>query len=321
MKKLIDNYNRKIEYLRISITDRCNSRCKYCMPEEGIECKLHSDILSFEEIEKITKVFSKLGVRKVRLTGGEPLVRKNVTALVAKLSKIDGIEDLAMTTNGLLLSKLAYDLKEAGLNRVNISIDSLDEKKYSKITRGSKLTDVLKGIEVSKKVGLTPIKLNTVLIKNFTENEINDFVELTKDEKISVRFIELMTIGGTANWSLDKYISKDIVLKEIPNLIKIEKEDKSSPADYYKKSGYKGTIGLINPISCGFCDTCNRVRLTSTGMLKLCLHSNIEYDLKKYLDDEKKLEEFLISIIKKKPKEHKLNSGEIIDKSMFQIGG
>jgi cyclic pyranopterin phosphate synthase len=321
MKTLIDNYNRKIEYLRISVTDRCNSRCKYCMPADGVEFKPHIDVLTFEEIEKIVKAFAKLGVKKVRLTGGEPLVRKDIVELVRKISTIDGIEELVMTTNGLLLKKYAKELKDAGLNRVNISMDSLKPEKYSEITRGSDLKDVLEGIAEAKKVGLTPIKINTVLVNGFNDDEIIDLVELTKEEKIDVRFIELMTIGETSNWTADRYISNDIILEKVDKLKKVVKKDKASPATYYQIPGYLGRVGLINPISCGFCADCNRVRLTSTGRLKLCLHSDIEYNLKKYLDNEELLENKLLEIIKEKPKEHKLNEGIFIKKSMFQIGG
>jgi len=321
MKILKDNFNRKIEYLRISVTDRCNSRCKYCMPAGGTEFKLHDEILSFEEITNIVSVFAKLGVKKIRLTGGEPLVRRDIVDLVRKISNIEGITEITLTTNGLLLKKYAKQLKEAGLDRVNISIDSLDEKKYSLITRGSNLKDVLEGIEETKKVGLEPIKLNTVLVKGFNDDEIENLVNLTKDNNYDVRFIELMTIGNTSNWSRDRYLSNEIVLKKIKKLERVIKKDKNSPADYYQIPGYKGRVGLINPISCGFCSNCNRVRLTSTGNLKLCLHSDVEYDLKEYAYDEYKLEEKLLEIIKEKPKEHKLNQGVVIKKNMFQIGG
>jgi len=321
MKILKDNFNRKIEYLRISVTGRCNSRCKYCMPAEGIEFKTHDEILSFEEITNIVSVFAKLGVKKIRLTGGEPLVRRDIVDLVKKISNIEGITEITLTTNGLLLKKYAKQLKEAGLDRVNISIDSLDKEKYSSITRGSNLKDVLEGIEEAKKVGLDPIKLNTVLVKDFNDNEIEDLVNLTKDNNYDIRFIELMTIGDTSNWSKDRYLSNETVLEKMKDLEPTIKKDKSSPADYYQIPGYKGRVGLINPISCSFCSNCNRVRLTSTGNLKLCLHSDVEYDLKKYAYDKVKLEEKLLEIIKEKPKEHKLNQGFVIKKNMFQIGG
>ncbi len=321
MKILKDNFNRKIEYLRISVTNRCNSRCKYCMPPEGIKLKSHDEILSFEEITNIVSVFAKLGVKKIRLTGGEPLVRRGIVDLVKKISDIEGINEITLTTNGLLLKKYATKLKEAGLDRVNISIDSLDKEKYSLITCGSSLKDVFEGIEEAKKVGLEPIKLNTVLVKDFNDNEIEDLVNLTRDNNYDIRFIELMTIGDTSNWSKDRYLSNETVLKKIKDLKPVIKKDKSSPADYYQIPGYKGRVGLINPISCGFCDNCNRVRLTSNGSLKLCLHSDEEYDLRKYAYDKIKLEEKILEIIKEKPKEHKLNEGVVIKKNMFQIGG
>lgn len=321
MKILKDNFDRKIEYLRISVTNRCNSRCKYCMPPEGVELKSHDDILSFEEIINIVSVFAKLGVKKIRLTGGEPLVRRGIVDLVKKISDIEGINEITLTTNGLLLKKYAKKLKEAGLDRVNISIDSLDKEKYSLITRGSSLKDVFEGIEEAKKVGLDPIKLNTVLVKDFNDGEIEDLVNLTKDNNYDVRFIELMTIGDTSSWSKDRYLSNETVLEKIKDLKPVIKKDKSSPADYYQISGYKGRVGLINPISCGFCESCNRVRLTSIGSLKLCLHSDEEYDLRKYAYDKVKLEEKILEIIKEKPKEHKLNEGVVIKKNMFQIGG
>lgn len=321
MEILKDNFNRKIEYLRISVTNRCNSRCKYCMPPEGVELKSHDEILSFEEITNIVSVFAKLGVKKIRLTGGEPLVRRGIVGLVKKISDIEGINQITLTTNGLLLKKYAKKLKEAGLDRVNISIDSLDKEKYSLITRGSSLKDVFEGIEEAKKVGLDPIKLNTVLVKDFNDGEIEDLVNLTKDNNYDIRFIELMTIGDTSNWSKDRYLSNETVLKKMKDLKPVIKKDKSSPADYYQISGYKGRVGLINPISCGFCDNCNRVRLTSNGSLKLCLHSDVEYDLRKYAYDKVKLEEKILEIIKEKPKEHKLNEGVVIKKNMFQIGG
>lgn len=321
MKTLRDQYNRKIDYLRISVTDRCNSRCLYCMPPVGVTFKPHSEILSFEEILSVAEVFVALGVKKIRLTGGEPLVRKDIIDLVRKLSQINGLEELTMTTNGILLKKYAKDLKAAGLSRINISIDSLDHKKYDLMTLGSSLTSVFEGIEAAKAVSLLPIKLNVVLIKGFNDSEIENFVKLTKEEKIDVRFIELMTLGHNKNWAKKKFISSNKVLEEVPMLKKVEKKDISSPADYYQIDGYKGRVGLINPITCRFCSDCNRVRLTSTGQLKLCLHSNVEYDLRKFTGNKVKLKEYILDLIKEKPKEHKLDEGKYIKRDMHSIGG
>ena len=321
MKRLKDQYNRKIDYLRISVTDRCNSRCQYCMPASGVEFKPHEDILSFEEIYKIAKVFVDLGVKKIRLTGGEPLVRKDIVRLVKKLSALKGLEQLTMTTNGLLLKKYAKDLKAAGLTRVNISIDSLDDKKYNLMTLGSSLKKVFEGIEAVKAVNLLPIKLNVVLIKGFNDNEIKDFVELTKNDAIDVRFIELMTLGSNRKWAKKRFVSNMKVIEEMPELERINKKDQSSPADYYQIEGYKGRVGLINPITCKFCDACNRVRLTSTGHLKLCLHSDTEYHLKNIVNDYEKLKAYIETIVKKKPVAHQLDAKIYINKDMHSIGG
>ena len=278
-----DQFGRKINYLRISVTDLCNLRCIYCMPKEGIPKIQHEDILSVEEIEEIVKVFVKLGVNKIRLTGGEPLVRKGILDIVERIGKLEGIRDFAMTTNGLLLKEYAKDLRALGLKRVNISLDTLDDKKYSSITRIGSLQRVMKGIEAAKEVGLTPIKINTVLVGGFNDDEIEDLVRLTEKEEIDVRFIELMPIGEAIKLKADHFLSNEIVLQRVPNLIKIDGEDPSSPAVYYKLPNGKGKIGLINPVSCKFCKNCNRVRLTSQGKLKLCLHSDVEIDLREAL--------------------------------------
>lgn len=274
-----DSFGREINYLRISLTDRCNLRCSYCMPEQGIVNKTeHDEILSLEEVYRIAKAFAKLGVSKIRLTGGEPLVRKGIVELVERLSKLDGVTDLAMTTNGLLLKDMAGPLKDAGLGRVNISLDTLDKSKYKEITRGGDLKKVLEGIEEARRVGLTPIKINTVLIGGFNDNEIMDFINMTQKENIDVRFIELMPIGEAADWATKNFISNNKVIERAKALIPVNRDDVSSPATYYKLPGAKGKVGIINPISCKFCEYCNRVRLTSTGKLKLCLHSNKEID-------------------------------------------
>ena len=316
-----DSFGRNINYLRISVTDLCNLRCKYCMPEKGI-CKVeHENILSLEEICEIAKVFVSLGVNKIRLTGGEPLTRKGLVELVEKLGKLDGIKDLAMTTNGILLKKYARDLKLAGLNRVNISLDTLDESKYSQITRGGRLKDVLDGIEVAKTVGLTPIKINTVLIGGFNENEIEDFVNLTRTEEIDVRFIELMPVGEASKWAEENFISNAVILDKVSTLEKVENQDPSSPAVYYKLPNAKGRVGIINPISCKFCEYCNRVRLTSQGKLKLCLHSNDEIDLRDKLRQGENIEKIILSAIEHKPEAHHLEDRQYITDSMYQIGG
>lgn len=316
-----DSFERDINYLRISITDLCNLRCKYCMPEDGINKINHENVLTFEEIYEISKNLVSLGITKIRITGGEPLVRNGIVELIRKISSLDKVKDLSMTTNGILLKKYAKDLKEAGLDRVNISLDTLNEEKYKDITRTGNLKDVLDGIEEAKKVGLNPIKINVVLIDGFNINEIEDFVYITQAEKIDVRFIELMPIGEGLNWNKNSYLSGNIVLEKVKELVKVESEDISSPATYYKLPNGKGRVGIISPMSCKFCSNCNRLRLTSQGKLKLCLHSDEEIDLRKSLQDGEDLKKVIREAILKKPEEHQLEKGVYTNKSMFQIGG
>ncbi|AOR24762.1 GTP 3',8-cyclase MoaA [Clostridium taeniosporum] len=318
---MIDSYGRRINYLRISVTELCNLRCKYCMPEKGIKKCSHNDILRIEEFLEIAKSFVNKGIDKIRITGGEPLVRKGVLSLIKGISEIEGVKDLALTTNGVFLKEYAKKLKEAGLNRVNISLDTLNENKYKHITNGGDINKVLEGIKEAKKVGLTPIKLNIVLIKDFNEDEIEDFINLTRDEEIDVRFIELMPIGELKYWALNRYLSNDIVLEKNKELIEIESQDKSSPAKYYKLPDGKGRVGIINPISCKFCDNCNRLRLTADGKVKTCLHSDDEIDIGKVLRNGENIDNTIVKIVKNKPKEHNLEQGDYINRTMTTIGG
>ncbi len=316
-----DSFGRKINYLRISLTDRCNFRCVYCMPQKGIDDKLHhEDMLPLEDMYTLIKNFVELGIDKIRFTGGEPLVRKGIIDLVEKVGKLEGVRDLAMTTNGQLLKKMAAPLKKAGLNRVNISLDTLDPVKFREITRCGDLDAVLDGIEESINVGLTPVKINVVLIGGVNDNEIRDLIEFTK-RGIDVRFIELMPIGEAANFAKEKFVSTDLVLETVKELVPVEREDKSSPAAYYVLPGVEGKVGLINPISCKFCANCNRVRLTSTGKLKLCLHSNREIDLKSALQNNENIKEVIKNAIWTKEESHHLEDEQYVIRNMHQIGG
>ncbi|MCK9216922.1 MAG: GTP 3',8-cyclase MoaA [Firmicutes bacterium] len=317
-----DRFERNIEYLRISVTDRCNLRCRYCMPEEGIKDKrTHSDMLSLEEIYEVVKACTNIGINKVRITGGEPLTRKGVSGLIKNISKLDGIKDIAMTTNGLLLKEYAKELKESGLHRVNVSLDTLNEKKYKHITRFGSLKNVLEGLDEAKKVGLLPIKINIVLIGGFNDDEIEDFVKLTIDEDIQVRFIELMPIGQATDWAKENFIPNTTVLDKFKELKPVPRADKSSPAEYYKLPGAKGLVGLINPISHHFCGNCNRIRLTADGKIKPCLNSNQEIDIKKVIKSGGDLEETIRIAIQQKPLRHYLNEGQSIKRDMMRIGG
>lgn len=318
---MVDAFGREINYLRLSITDRCNLRCKYCMPEDGIEKVKHEDILTLEELSEIVRTFAELGINKVRITGGEPLVRKGILSLISNIRSFEGIKEIALTTNGMLLKDMALDLKKAGLDRVNISVDSLNPEKYAMMTRGGQLKRVLEGIQAAKQVGLTPIKLNVVLIGGFNDDEVFDFVALTKDEAIDVRFIELMPIGEVAQWSLENFLPNDYILQRVPHLKPVKIEDQSSPARYYRLPKGLGRIGLISPISCKFCQYCNRIRLTSEGKLKYCLHSNEEFDLGKVLRSKASLKEYIEESILKKPLAHTIEQGDFIVRNMVQVGG
>ena len=318
---MIDKRGRKIDYLRVSLTDRCNFRCVYCMPEEGIQKKFHTEILRFEEVEKIIKACASLGIKKVRFTGGEPLILKGIDKLIKNTSLIPGIEDISITTNGMLLADMADDLKNAGLKRVNISIDTLNAEKFKKITRLGDISKVFSAIEKCLSIGLIPVKLNLVLMRGINDDEIGDFLKLTLDNPIQVRFIELMPIGQGTKY-FDKCSMKvEEILERYPELIPVK--DDSKVASVYKLPGAKGSVGLISPVSCKFCSDCNRIRLTATGTIKPCLHSAEEINLKQYLNDEKKLIEVIENTVYNKPEEHHLerDGKSDTDRMMFQIGG
>ncbi len=318
-----DTCGRKIDYLRISVTDLCNLRCKYCIPEKGVSLKGHDDILGFEEIERIVQEAAALGVTKVRITGGEPLVRRGITELVRLVALVPGIRDIAMTTNGLLLAEYAQQLKEAGLHRVNISLDTLDPDKYREITRGGDLTQVLEGIRMARAVGLTPIKINAVLIGGFNDMEIEQFVELTRQEPLDVRFIELMPIGEASTWSAEHFIPNETVLKRMPELAPLAVQDAQSPARYYTLPGAQGKVGLINPISSHFCAACNRIRLTADGKLKPCLNADTEISLLEALRGDGSLSERILEAIRLKPESHHILGSDFkpVSRNMHQIGG
>lgn len=321
-----DAIGRDINYLRISITDRCNFRCLYCMPEKGVTSKSHGEILSYEEILDFVRVVAPMGITKVRITGGEPLVRKGVEDFILKLREIKDIEDVSMTTNASLLAPVAVRLKQVGLNRVNISLDSLKPERFQRITRRGKLEDVLLGIEAALKAELTPVKINCVITRGFNEDEIGDFVNLTKDYPIYIRFIELMPLGDTS-WSNGHFISAD----EIKSLIKeeltpIRVAAGAGPARYYKVPGALGGIGFITPISRHFCGNCNRIRLTADGKLKPCLEADVEIDVKQALREkrgEEEIKRLFLETLAKKPVCHNMRSELDIERNrrMWQIGG
>jgi len=283
---MIDNYGRDINYMRISVTELCNLRCTYCMPEEGVCKRDHSEMMTAEETLQAAKAAVSLGIKKIRITGGEPLVKRGIAKLCREIAEIDGLEELCITTNGTLLMQHAEALKEAGVNRLNISIDTLDEDKYTEITRLGKLQDVLDGIDAAFEAGFDKIKLNVVLMGGFNDDEIPDFVNMTKDRDIEVRFIELMPIGGGIGFDKAKFVSCETVLEKVPELESLDMAD--GVAAMYSLPDAKGRVGLIRPISCEFCSGCNKIRLTADGMLKPCLHSDDEICIKGTSPEEMK---------------------------------
>ncbi len=328
MSLIKDKYQRVIDYMRISITDRCNLRCIYCMPSEGIKPIEHKDILGYEEIIRIVRIAAGLGVRKIRLTGGEPLIRKDLPYLVSSINSIEGIEDISLTTNGLLLKKYARSLALAGLRRVNVSLDSLSPERYREITRGGDINDVLEGIHEAEKVGLIPIKINMVPIRGFNDDEIEEFARLTLNTSYNVRFIEFMPIGAKEIWNHEKYISTEEIKErasKIAPLIPV-KIRRSGPARYFRFEGAPGVVGFISPITHHFCNSCNRLRLTSDGKLRPCLFSETEIDLKSAMKcsaSDEEIERLLRLSIEIKPEGHSINHEKYFThlKPMSKIGG
>ncbi len=323
-----DKYSREIDYLRISVTDRCNLRCKYCMPEKGIDMVSHKDVLSLEEIARIVQASTLVGVRKIRLTGGEPLIRKGISQLIAKINSMPEIDDLALTTNGITFAEQAEKLKQAGLKRVNFSLDSLRKDRFKFITREGDLDKVLESIEAAIKLDLKPVKINTVLIRDFNDDEIVQFANLTMEKSLHIRFIELMPIGTSQTWASGRFIPaqevKDIIEIKLGRLDKIQKPKGNGPAQYYQFKGAIGTIGFISAISEHFCSKCNRLRLTSTGGLRPCLYSDDEVDIRTALRcgaSLKKLSEIIASSVQHKPKKHSAIGPGTYRSMMYQIGG
>jgi len=323
MRELIDKYNRKIEYLRVSITDRCNLRCVYCMPPGGIKPLRHEDILKFEEIERIVRYGIDWGIDKVRITGGEPLVRKGVVYLVETLANLEGIRDLSMTTNGILLKDYARDLKNSGLQRINVSLDSLDADKFQRITKIGRLSLVLDGIGEALKRGLDPVKINVVVMKGINDDEVLDFAKMILDRPLHIRFIEFMPLGYKGFAKEDRFSPTSQIkerLMELGNLIPAEVRS-AGPAKSFRFEESSGTIGFITPMSEHFCATCNRLRLTADGKLYPCLFSDYGVDIKTPLRTGagyKEIRELFEEALKNKPEKHSLKGNNQV---MSKIGG
>ena len=305
-----DGFSREITYLRLSVTDRCNLRCRYCMPAEGVCLRPHADFLSEEEMVMAVSAAAELGVTKVRITGGEPLVKKNILSIAERIAAVPGIRDLSMTTNGLLLPKLGADLRRAGVKRLNISLDTLREDRYAYITRTGSFPDAWEGIRAALTQGFEKIKLNCVLIGGFNDDEIRDFAELTLKYPLDVRFIELMPMKAGA-FGPEAYLPVSRVREALPEA---EVSSPDGVARRLRLPGAKGSVGIISPVSDLFCDSCNRIRLTADGKLKPCLHSADEFSIKGLSKEEMK--EQFIRAIEAKPKAH----GELSASCMSHAG-
>ena len=319
---MLDGYERNIDYARISLTDKCNLRCVYCMPEDKVyENNLVNDTLSFNDYKFIINGLSQVGIKKIKFTGGEPLLYPHLIELIKYAHYECNIDDISITTNGIGLNEIAYELKRSGLKSVNISLDSLKSYKYKSITRGGNLTDVLKSINRCLELGIK-VKINCVVIKRFNDDEVYDFIEMANYYPIDVRFIELMPLGEGEYFYENGYFNISNFINDIDELYKIE-DEKGSTARLYQAKYAKGRIGIITPISCQFCNTCNRIRITSDGKIKLCLHSNEETDIRYYLNKPMIFKEVLKEIILKKPDKHNLLESNSSDtyRQMYEIGG
>ncbi|OEH85221.1 cyclic pyranopterin phosphate synthase MoaA [Desulfuribacillus stibiiarsenatis] len=327
MNTLVDKFGRKHDYMRIAVTDRCNLRCQYCMPEEGVKSLDHLNILSFEEILSVVKVAAKLGVRKIRLTGGEPLVRKDLESLIQMIHAVPGIEDIAMTTNAIFLADRIDALKAAGLSRVNISLDSLNEDRFRLMTRGGELKKVIQGIEKAIEKGLNPVKVNAVVIKGFNEDEIADFIRWTIHLPIQMRFIEYMPIGDSLVWKDGYYPLEEVrkIAESIAPVMDVVGVRGNGPASVFKLAGAEGTIGIIHPVSQHFCSSCNRLRLTADGKLKPCLFWQNEVDIRSYISDEEQLTNVFREVLNLKEEKHQMTEEQMSQdktvRKMSQIGG
>ncbi len=313
-----DTLGRKITYLRLSVTDLCDLRCIYCMPEHGVPKRAHSEICSLEELCDMAAAAVSLGVRKVRITGGEPLVRRGVVSLCRMLRALPGLEELCLTTNGVRLPELAAPLREAGVDRLNISLDTLRPERYRSITRIGELSSVLRGLDAAEAAGFSHTKLNCVLMGGVNDDEIEDFVRLTQARPLSVRFIELMPMGACAKWEKARFLPAGAVLDRVPEL---EPAGTDGVSRLYRIPGAAGTVGLIEPMSHAFCAECSRIRITADGKLKPCLHADTEIALRG-LHGEALLDAIRQGIARKPERHALMRGGEShAGRCMSEIGG
>ncbi len=325
--QLTDSHGRTINYLRLSVTDRCNMRCFYCMPKEGIVKKGHNAVLSYEELLLIASIAVEIGIEKIRITGGEPLVRNGIVSFLEQLARIPGLRHLALTTNGLLLEEMAADLYHAGVQRLNVSLDSLNPNTFSEITRGGNLKKVLAGLDAAEKTGFPPPKINCVIMRGVNDSEILDFADMTLSHGNSIRFIEYMPAIKEDGWQ--RYcISGEEIIERIAGKYTLEQVDKgpfAGPSRDFRIPGASGSIGIITAVSGHFCSECNRIRVTSTGQAKGCLFSDERTDLVPWLrpPDRQALAEVLKGIISGKPERHGISQDGYVHRNftMSQVGG
>ena len=317
---MIDKFGRDITYMRLSVTDKCNLRCRYCMPVEGICLKEHREMLTEDEMITAVEAAASLGVKKLRITGGEPLVKRNIVSICRRAAAVEGIGEVCLTTNGLMLPKLAKDLKDAGVKRINLSLDTLDPQKYAYITRIGTLDDFMAGLNAALDAGFEKIKINAVLIGGFNDNEIVPLAELTKQYPVDMRFIEMMPMYDSGDFQEASFVPNTRVLEALPDAVPVESD--GGVAKLYRLPGALGNVGLISPLNAHFCGTCNRIRLTADGKIKPCLHSDAEYSIKGMDFDGMKAE--LEKAIWNKPQwhgdldaTHRSQAG----RNMNQIGG
>ena len=326
---MLDPFGRSIEYLRLSITDRCNLRCRYCMPEEGVPALGHGDILSYEELLRIARIAVGLGIRKIRVTGGEPLIRRGVVEFIAQLAVLPGTPEIVLTTNGLRLAELAIPLKEAGLQRVNVSLDTLRPERFRQLTRRDGLAQVLAGLAAAEQAGLNPVKVNVIPLKGVNNDELLDFARLTLEHPWEVRFIEFMPISPDLEFSpADRIPMAEVeqLLLPLGPLETLPRRDSAGPARIYRLPGAPGLLGLIPAVSGHFCPECNRLRVTADGRVRGCLFGNQEIDLKTVLrgaGDDQALADLLCKAVGTKPEKHVIGAPgfKTPNRRMHGIGG
>ncbi len=327
---LRDAFGRLHDNLRVSVTDRCNIRCYYCMPERDVDFVPREEILRYEEIERFVRVAVSLGIRKVRITGGEPLVRKNLPELIAALTAIEGIEDLALTTNGVLLGEMAEPLYQAGLRRINVHLDTLDRERFIRITRRDELARVLEGLEACRRLGFDPIKINAVAVKELTEPDIVPLARFGREKGLEIRWIEFMPLDAQGIWDRSKVLLADEILetvgREVAPLVEIPDRDPRAPATEYRYADGGGRIGFIASVSRPFCLNCNRIRLTADGHLRYCLFAIEETDIKPLLRGgaaEEELAAVIRKVVEAKWEGHGINTTRFVapPRPMYSIGG